>query len=391
MLYQRIKKKKLLATGMVIALSFSMFGCGQVSTVSEVENVSETDINVNTDTNIEANSTSEQSSEETMASSTELSSALISTETDSSIDIEATTEGDLIVAEADTDDYETIDDEETPAATISSATKRNSNTVVYTPVASGVTVYSNSLAEIDASNVSEGYIMVNYKGTNPKVKLQMTGSNGVTYTYSLNGGYEAFPLSAGSGTYKIAIYENVTGNQYSTALSQTINANITNTFGPYLYPNQYVNFNASSNVVAKAKELAAGCASDLEVVTKVYNYATTIKYDYNKANTVQSGYTPNPDAIMASGTGICFDYAAVMASMLRSQDIPTRLEVGYAGTAYHAWISTYIKDVGWVNGIISFDGTNWSLMDPTFAASTDETTLKNFIGDGSNYKTKYIY
>jgi hypothetical protein len=391
MLYQRIKKKKLLATGMVIALSFSMFGCGQVSTVSEVENVSETGINVNTDTNIEANSTSEQSSEETMVSSTELSSALISTETDSSIDIEATTEGDLIVAEADTDDYETIDDEETPAATISSATKRNSNTVVYTPVASGVTVYSNSLAEIDASNVSEGYIMVNYKGTNPKVKLQMTGSNGVTYTYSLNGGYEAFPLSAGSGTYKIAIYENVTGNQYSTALSQTINANITNTFGPYLYPNQYVNFNASSNVVAKAKELAAGCASDLEVVTKVYNYATTIKYDYNKANTVQSGYTPNPDAIMASGTGICFDYAAVMASMLRSQDIPTRLEVGYAGTAYHAWISTYIKDVGWVNGIISFDGTNWSLMDPTFAASTDETTLKNFIGDGSNYKTKYIY
>jgi hypothetical protein len=391
MFYQRIKKKKLLATGLVIALSFSLFGCGQVSTVSEVENVSETDISANTDINIETNSISEQSSIETTDSSIEISSAEFSTEIDSSIDIEATTESELIVAEADTDDYETIDDEETPTATINSVTKRNSNPVVYTPVASGVTVYSNSLAEIDASNVSEGYIMVNYKGTNPKVKLQMTGSNGVTYTYNLNGGYETFPLSAGSGTYKIAIYENVTGNQYSTALSQTITANITNTFGPYLYPNQYVNFNASSKVVAKAKELAAGCTSDLDVVTKVYNYATTITYDYNKANTVQSGYTPDPDAILASGTGICFDYAAVMASMLRSQDIPTRLEVGYAGTAYHAWISTYIKDVGWVNGIISFDGTNWSLMDPTFAASTDETTLKNFIGDGSNYKTKYIY
>jgi hypothetical protein len=391
MFYQRIKKKKLLATGLVIALSFSLFGCGQVSTVSEVENVSETDISANTDINIETNSISEQSSIETTDSSIEISSAEFSTEIDSSIDIEATTESELIVAEADTDDYETIDDEETPTATINSATKRNSNPVVYTPVASGVTVYSNSLAEIDASNVSEGYIMVNYKGTNPKVKLQMTGSNGVTYTYNLNGGYETFPLSAGSGTYKIAIYENVTGNQYSTALSQTITANITNTFGPYLYPNQYVNFNASSKVVAKAKELAAGCTSDLDVVTKVYNYATTITYDYNKANTVQSGYTPDPDAILASGTGICFDYAAVMASMLRSQDIPTRLEVGYAGTAYHAWISTYIKDVGWVNGIISFDGTNWSLMDPTFAASTDATTLKNFIGDGSNYKTKYIY
>ena len=84
-------------------------------------------------------------------------------------------------------------------------------------------------------------------------------------------------------------------------------------------------------------------------------------------------------------------YSAVMASMLRSQGIPTRLEVGYAGTAYHAWISTYITDVGWVNGIIEFDGTTWALMDPTFAANTNANTLKNFIGDGSNYKTKYIY
>ena len=94
---------------------------------------------------------------------------------------------------------------------------------------------------------------------------------------------------------------------------------------------------------------------------------------------------------MLSGTGICLDYAAVMASMLRSQNIPTRLEVGYAGNAYHAWISTYITDIGWVNGVIEFNGTSWSLMDPTFAANTNETTLKNFIGNGSNYKTKYIY
>jgi transglutaminase-like putative cysteine protease len=265
---------------------------------------------------------------------------------------------------------------------------------VLTPVASGVNVASTAgLVTLDYSNVSEGYIMLNYTGSNPKVKLQITGSNGVTYTYNLHkeAGYETFPLSAGNGSYKIGVYENVTGNSYSPVLSETITANITNTFGPYLYPNQYVDFNASSKVVAKAKELAAGCASDLDVVTKIYDFATTISYDYNKAATVQSGYTPNVDEIMASGTGICFDYAAVMASMLRSQNIPTRLEVGYAGTAYHAWISTYIHDIGWVNGIISFDGTNLSLMDPTFAATTDETTLKNFIGDGSNYKTKYIY
>ena len=66
-------------------------------------------------------------------------------------------------------------------------------------------------------------------------------------------------------------------------------------------------------------------------------------YDYDKAATVSSGYLPVVDTVLDSKTGICFDYAAVMASMLRSQNIPTRLEIGYAGDAYHAWISVYVK------------------------------------------------
>jgi len=44
-----------------------------------------------------------------------------------------------------------------------------------------------------------------------------------------------------------------------------------------------------------------------------------------------------------------------MSAMLRSQGIPTKLEVGYSGEAYHAWISTYIKESGWVDNIIKFE------------------------------------
>lgn len=261
-----------------------------------------------------------------------------------------------------------------------------------TPKASNTIVYQNALALIDASNTSEGYVMVNYKGTNPKVKLQITGPTNITYTYNLHGGYETFPLSSGNGSYTLVVYENVTGNQYSTALSQTISVVIQNTFGPFLYPNQYVNFNASCATVAKGAELAAGSDSDLTTVSNIYNYIIkNISYDYSKATSVQSGYTANVDDILLKKKGICLDYAAVMASMLRSQGIPTRLEVGYASSAYHAWISTYIDDIGWVNGIIQFDGTGWKLMDPTFAATTNEKKLKDFIGNGSNYTTKYLY
>ena len=157
-----------------------------------------------------------------------------------------------------------------------------------------------------------------------------------------------------------------------------------------LYPNQYVNFNTSSLPVEKGKELAKSCNTDIEVVEHVYNYIIdNFTYDYDKAATVQSGYLPVVDDVYNSNSGICFDYAAVMATMLRSQSIPTRLEVGYMGEAYHAWISTYIQNVGWVNGIIEFDGSDWKLMDPTFASTSKSP--ESFTTEDSKYITKYVY
>ncbi len=262
--------------------------------------------------------------------------------------------------------------------------------IILTPSADQTEAYSCDVATIDASHSCEGYIMVNYCGTNPKVKLQITGPDKNTYTYDLNGGYETFPLTAGSGSYNVGVYENLVGTQYITTLSQDITVDITNEFGPYLYPNQYVNFEHSTSTVNKGSELAFCCDNDIEVVEQVYNFIIeNFTYDYDKAETAKSGYLPDVDSILASNTGICFDYAAVMATMLRTQSIPTRLEVGYVGQDYHAWISTYIKDIGWVNGIIQFDGDTWNLMDPTFASTSPSP--KDFITEDSDYITKYVY
>lgn len=267
---------------------------------------------------------------------------------------------------------------------------RDNTPVVLSPSADAITCYSCEVSTIDASHSSDGYIMVNYTGTNEKVKLQITGPDGVTYTYNLHGEYEVFPLTAGSGNYTIGVYENVSDNQYATALSQDIAVEITNEFGPYLYPNQYVNFSSTSLPVEKAKELAFSANEDIEVVEAVYNYIiTNFSYDYDKAANVQSGYLPVVDDIFRSNTGICFDYAAVMATMLRTQNIPTRLEVGYMGEEYHAWISVYIENVGWINGIIQFDGSTWNLMDPTFASTSKSP--QDFLSENSKYITKYVY
>ena len=270
---------------------------------------------------------------------------------------------------------------------------RDATPVCLVPRTDGTATASNDVAVIDYSHMSDGYVCANYTGTCPKVKLRITGPDTVVYTYDLHGGgYETFPLSSGDGYYDVTIYENISGTNYATCLYADLDVQITDAFSPFLYPNQYVNFTADSKVVAKGQELAEGASSDLEVITRIYDYITqNITYDYDKASDPPTGYTSDVDAILASGTGICLDYAAVMASMLRSQRIPTRLEVGYAQDAYHAWISVYTADTGWLNGIIEFDGNVWTLVDPTFGANTDDKTLKKFIGDGSNYILQKMY
>lgn len=269
-------------------------------------------------------------------------------------------------------------------------------TIVRVPAAPEKVVYKNASASIDASNVSEGYVMAKYTGKATKVKFQLKGSNGVVYNYNLTPGaaYEAFPLTSGNGKYNFSIFENIVDSKYALAIGQDVDVALANQNLPYLYPSQYVNYKQGSGVVKKGAELAATAADDLGVVQNVYNYVVSnITYDFDKAANVKSGYVPAVENVLSSGKGICFDYAAVMATMLRSQNIPTRLEVGYVGNGtYHAWVSIFITNVGWVDDVIQFDGKTWKLMDPTFAAgSKGSDQVKKFIGNGSNYSTKYLY
>ncbi|MDR1603566.1 MAG: transglutaminase-like domain-containing protein [Gracilibacteraceae bacterium] len=270
-------------------------------------------------------------------------------------------------------------------------------TNVKTPTAPGTVTYENGKARIDATNASEGYVMISYKGSVPKIKVQIAKSGSeTTYTYNLNtaGTAEVYPFTEGNGVYSVKVLENISGTSYALALAQDVTVSLTDQFSPFLYPNQYVNFNAGTQAVIKAAELAAGAASDLDVIKNVYDHViANVTYDHEKAATVQSGYLPVVDTTLATGKGICFDYAALMSAMLRSQGVPTKLTVGYvSGGIYHAWISTYVQNVGWVNSMIYFDGINWKLMDPTFAANANNSNAINeFIGKGDNYSQKYAY
>ena len=268
------------------------------------------------------------------------------------------------------------------------------------PAAPGTRVNKNQKALVDYSNTADGYIMIKYlQPTTKQLRVRVTGPSTVAYQYTLksNGDYEVFPLSDGNGNYSVGVFEQIDGNRFSTSSSTTISVSLSDQYAPFLRPNQYVNFNSNSTVVTKAADLVKSSKTLPDEISAVYNYIiSNFTYDKDFAAAVargeHAGYVPNVDTVLSQKKGICFDYAAVMTAMLRSLSIPTRLVIGYAGDAYHAWINVYSDETGWINSVIYFDGKDWKLMDPTFASTSKQSAeFLKLVGDGSTYKPRFLY
>lgn len=217
-------------------------------------------------------------------------------------------------------------------------------------------VMENGRAAVDWSHAPEGYLLVRREESGKKWKLKVTKD--VEYTYDLTGErWTAFPLSEGDGEYTAAVFEQTEGTTYLPILVAEFDAELSDPLSPFLRPNQQVDYTAAPLTLAKAAELTADAAGDTEKTERVYEFvSTTLTYDEDQAGSVQSGYIPVLDEVLQREKGICLDFAALMAAMLRSQEVPCKLVVGDAGTAYHAWTEVW-------------DGEAWVRYDPTFAAS----------------------
>ena len=94
---------------------------------------------------------------------------------------------------------------------------RPADPVVYTPEAPGSEVIGTDALKIDISNRTDGYVMAQYTGDAAKANIQITGEDGVAYKYFLtpSDSFIPLPLSAGSGSYQIDGYENISDNKYA--------------------------------------------------------------------------------------------------------------------------------------------------------------------------------
>lgn len=263
---------------------------------------------------------------------------------------------------------------------------------VLVPEAPGKDTVGQSPLVLDTSNISQGYMTAISDDNGTTKNIQLSAEDGVVYSYFVQSGESAvLPFTSGSGTYQVTCYEQVNGSQYAALYAQALEVTLENEFLPFLYPNQYVNFSPDSEASKLALSLLSDDATEQEGIDAIFQYVTShITYDEEKAATVETGYLPDVDETLSTGKGICFDYAALMTAMLRSRDIPCKLQIGYAGDIKHAWIDVYIRGKGWVDHAITYNGEKWNRMDPTFTAnSEDEELINSYIGDSENYTLQF--
>jgi hypothetical protein len=272
---------------------------------------------------------------------------------------------------------------------------RDNTPVVWEPEQPGSAVAGDGNAVLDYSNAAYGYICAaSYLG-DTKVKVLVNAPDGNQYQYTISSGdtYITIPLSRGDGTYQVGVYQNMYDDQYVALFAQDVSVELSDQFYPFLYPNQYVDFSTGDATVQLSQQVTENATSEIEAVEQIYIYvAQTISYDTDKAASVAPGYLPKNDNTLATDTGICFDFASLTASMMRAQRIPCKLDIGYCGQAYHAWIEVYTTEKGWVRTKIEFSGDAWVLMDPTFdSANKGKGDISKIIGDGTNYQPLLYY
>lgn len=253
-------------------------------------------------------------------------------------------------------------------------------------VFSSTTLAADLNHDIDFSKSGQGIVRVLYNtGKDVKVKLIIIKDED-KYTYNLksNEEYINLPLQLGNGKYVVTIYENTTGKKYKKIFGKSYEVTIGDNNQVFLNSVQSIEWNEEKKAIKLANNIVKELKNDKELndrdkVKEIYKYIIqNIKYDNEKADNLKYDYLPNIDSTLMSGTGICYDYASLLASMLRSVGVPTKLIKGYSShtDVYHAWNEIYIADED-----------KWIIVDTTYDAYMYNYNGEfSFEKDASNYE-----
>ncbi|WP_458462515.1 transglutaminase-like domain-containing protein [Paenibacillus sp.] len=252
--------------------------------------------------------------------------------------------------------------------------------LIWTPVVQA----AQSEDWLSLGQLDRGAIVIRYDvKADVKTKLMIAkGQEKYTYVLSPDKQQEVFPLQMGNGDYMVTMLEQVSGTKYKIVQEKAVALQLKNGSKVFLNSVQNIDWSELDKAAQLAKKLTRSAQSNEEKVQAVYEYIVgTIRYDKALASSELTDYLPDINRTMAGKKGMCYDYASLFASMLRSIDIPTKLVMGNSEyvDVYHAWNEVYL------NG-------QWVTVDTTVDASWKSNGAKfKMIKDASRYSTtKYF-
>lgn len=226
-------------------------------------------------------------------------------------------------------------------------------------------------------NASNGTLRVEIGEVGQEKTKIMVLKGGKKYYYDMVEEQEIFPLQLGSGEYTIGVLENIEGDRYKFVYKDTfeVNHDLDNVF---LNSVQNIKWDRNDAPIQFVKTIVDDEMDDLEKVIVLHDYiANNYAYDYDLYNRLDQIdiYLPSITKTFESKEGICYDLTSLLAAMLRSEGIATKLVMGYReGTEeYHAWNEVFISG-------------KWRTTDITL-----DTSLNNKDRDYAIFKDQSLY
>lgn len=210
------------------------------------------------------------------------------------------------------------------------------------------TYYTTNGFEVDYKTVEATVIVHKKNDSYESYKVVIEKEN--EYIYNMVSEVEYFPLQMGEGSYNINILGSDDNRRFKLLSNQSFKVEMDEN-AVFLNTSQTVNWDETTEVSILAQALTLDAETDLEKLEAIHTYiVNNVKYDYRKAEDLPKGYIPNAEETLEERTGICYDFSALLASMMRSVDVPTKLVKGYSTytPVYHAWNEVLIGEQWYV-------------------------------------------
>lgn len=235
---------------------------------------------------------------------------------------------------------------------------------------------------INTDDLDKGIVKIQHNATEKVAHRVMIvkGDQKITYPFFADGRVEAFPLQLGNGTYTVGLLKNVGDKRYVYVEQKKVELNLKDPNVVYLNSVQNVKWQSKDAPIVYGSKLLDKIKKPEDKLNKIYGFMVdSVKYDYEKISGLTTEYVPNINDTYKSLTGICYDYSALLASIQRSQGVPTRLVKGYSKfvEGYHAWNEVYI------------DG-KWIIIDSTVDATSKGSKIQ-MAKSSKDYTKVYDY